>query len=126
MPRPVHFEIHATDPQTLQDFYSSVFGWTFQQWGGNDYWVISTGDEPDGVNGGLLPRNGPPAGDGVSGAIMVIGVDDCQAYYDKSMAAGASEQMPVTRMPGVGTLAYFKDPDGNMYGIIAPEMEPPT
>ena len=72
------------------------------------------------------PRNGPPAGDGVSAAIMVIGVDDCQAYYDKSMAAGASEQMPVTRMPGVGTLAYFKDPDGNMYGIIEPEMEPPT
>lgn len=29
--------------------------------------------------------------------------------------------MPVTPMPGVGTLAYLKDPDGNMFGIIEPE-----
>ena len=57
---------------------------------------------------------------------LVIGVDDCQAFYDKCISAGATEQMPVTHMPGVGTLAYFKDPDHNIFGIIEPEMDPPT
>ena len=128
MPRPVHFEIQATDPQTLQDFYSAVFGWTFQKWGENDYWVISTGDEPMGIDGGLLPRNGiaSQADAPINAATLVIGVDDCQAFYDKCISAGATEQMPVTHMPGVGTLAYFKDPDHNIFGIIEPELDPPT
>ena len=128
MPRPVHFEIQATDPQTLQGFYSAVFGWTFQKWGEIDYWVITTGDEPMGINGGLLPRNGVDsrADAPISAATLVIGVDDCQAYYDKCISAGATEQMAVTHMPGVGTMAYFKDPDHNIFGIIEPEMDPPT
>lgn len=127
MPRPVHFEIQATDPVVLQRFYAEVFGWTFQKWGEMDYWVISTGEEEMGINGGLLPRNGapPPANAPISGATLVIGVDDCQTYYDKSVAAGGSEQMALTYVHGVGTMAYFKDPDGNMYGIIEPEMPPP-
>ena len=44
MPRPVHFEIHATDPAVVQAFYESVFGWRFQQWGDVPYWLVSTGD----------------------------------------------------------------------------------
>jgi len=126
MPRPVHFEIQAADPQVLQDFYAAAFGWTFQKWGELDYWVITTGDEPMGINGGLLPRNGAPAtaDSPITGATLVIGVDNCQTYYDRSMAAGATEQLPVTHMPGIGIMAYFKDPEGNMYGIIQAEMPP--
>lgn len=126
MPRPVHFEIRAGDPQALRDFYSEVFGWTFQKWGDIDYWVITTGEEAMGINGGLLPRTGPlpEQGSPINAATLVIGVDSCQAYYDRSMAAGAVEQLPVTRTPGVGTMAYFTDPEGNHYGIIEPEMPP--
>ena len=42
----VHFEIHASDPQQLIDFYSELLGWTFQDYGGGDqpYWVIDTGE----------------------------------------------------------------------------------
>ena len=29
MPRPIHFEIHAGDPQRAISFYNQVFGWTF-------------------------------------------------------------------------------------------------
>ena len=63
----VHFEIHASEPQKLIDFYSGLLGWTFQDYGGGDqpYWVIDTGEgaignvagEPGmGINGGLTPR----------------------------------------------------------------------
>ena len=42
----VHFEIHASDPQRLIDYYSELLGWTFTNYGGGDqpYWVIDTGE----------------------------------------------------------------------------------
>jgi uncharacterized protein len=126
MPRPVHFEIHASDPAALIGFYGQVFGWTFEKYPGVDYWIIMTGDEPLGINGGLLPRRGPAPqpGAAVSASVPVIGVSDCSQYHERAMAAGATETMPVTSMPGVGTLAYFQDPDGNHFGIIEPTMPP--
>ena len=45
MPRPVHFEIHSADPKTTIEFYSQLFGWQFDQWGDEDYWLIKTGGE---------------------------------------------------------------------------------
>ena len=127
MPRPVHFEIHASDPAALIAFYEAVFDWSFERWGEVEYWVIMTGDEPMGVNGGLVPRQGPPpASDApVSGAVPVIGVGDCAQYHRRALQAGAAQTMPVTEMPGVGTMAYFRDPDGNHFGIIEPTMAPP-
>ena len=63
----VHFEIHASDPQRLIDFYSALLGWKFESYGGGEqpYWVIDTGEgaigntaaQPGlGINGGLTPR----------------------------------------------------------------------
>jgi hypothetical protein len=124
MPRPVHFEIQASDPAALQHFYSSVFGWTFEKWGSRDYWVITTGSEDMGINGGLLPRTGPPPQEGtpIAGATMVIGVGDCQQTLDRSLAAGAQVTLPLHDVPGVGTMAYLKDPDGNVFGLLEPRM----
>ena len=34
----VHFEIHASEPQLLIDFYTQLFGWTFTQFGDMSYW----------------------------------------------------------------------------------------
>ena len=50
MPRVVHFEIHADDPERAISFYQSVFGWQFQKWEGPlEYWMIITGP---GINEG--------------------------------------------------------------------------
>jgi len=45
MPRPVHFEIPAGNPQRAIDFYNSVFGWKFTKWDGGqmEYWMVETG-----------------------------------------------------------------------------------
>ena len=56
MSRTVHFEIQASKPQALIDFYSTLFGWKFKQWGENEYWLIDTGTRKPGIDGGLLPR----------------------------------------------------------------------
>jgi hypothetical protein len=63
----VHFEIHATEPQTLIDFYSELLGWRFTKFGDTAYWAIDTGEgsirQPgqsgNGINGGLAERRGP-------------------------------------------------------------------
>ena len=61
MPRPIHFEIPAENPQRAIGFYTNVFGWKFSKWDGPmDYWVISTGQAPEpGIDGGLMLRRDP-------------------------------------------------------------------
>jgi predicted enzyme related to lactoylglutathione lyase len=40
MRRPVHFEIHAEDPERAANFYSQLFGWEITKWDGPvDYWL---------------------------------------------------------------------------------------
>ena len=122
MPRPVHFEIHASDPARAQAFYESTFGWKFQRFGDMDYWSITTGDEGDGINGGLTPRRGPePAADApVNASPLTIAVDDIDAYIKAVEAAGGTVALPKDTVPGVGDLAYYKDTEGNIFGIIQP------
>jgi predicted enzyme related to lactoylglutathione lyase len=60
MARVVHFEIQADDVERAKAFYTTVFGWSFQDFGevtGSTYWGVVTGpeDEP-GISGGLLKR----------------------------------------------------------------------
>src|SRR5262245_40593000 len=61
MPRVVHFEISADDPERAVTFYNKVFGWQVRKWDGpEDYWLIQTGpDSQPGINGGLFRRRGP-------------------------------------------------------------------
>src|SRR3972149_5570591 len=63
MPRVIHFEIAADDPERAVAFYRKVFGWEIQKWEGPmEYWVITTGPkEEPGIDGGLgRRRQGPP------------------------------------------------------------------
>jgi hypothetical protein len=126
MPRPAHFEIHATDPARAIAFYEQIFGWTFQQWGDQEYWLIITGpDDEPGINGGLLPRNAeaPAAGLSPNGYVCTVQVDDVEGTVKLATEAGATVQMPVSAMPGVGLLAYLADPDGNHFGVLQAEPE---
>ena len=56
MPRVVHFEIHADQPERAVKFYKELFDWQFHKWEGPmDYWLIVTGpDGQPGINGGLI------------------------------------------------------------------------
>ena len=118
MPRPVHFEIPSDNPQRAIDFYSKLFGWKFSKWEGPmDYWLISTGDpgEP-GINGGLLQRHDP--NQPCVNTIGVTNLDESVATVTQMGGAIALPKMPV---PGVGWLAYCKDPDGHIFGMMQPD-----
>jgi predicted enzyme related to lactoylglutathione lyase len=124
----VHFEIHASEPQRLIDFYSRLLGWRFERYGDLPYWTIDTGegstqmDRPgNGINGGLTQREGPaPDADApVSGANLVVGVDDADAVFVRGLELGGTEAMAPDDMPGIGRLAYLRDPEGNTFGVIS-------
>jgi predicted enzyme related to lactoylglutathione lyase len=133
----VHFEIHASEPQRLIDFYSELLGWTFTRYGEMAYWAINTGEGsiqgPDriggGINGGLVQRRGhrPETGAPINGADLVVGVDgSIDELFQKGLALGAVAAVPLDDMPGVGRLGYLLDPDGNVFGLISPVMSDGT
>ena len=135
----VHFEIHASDPQRLIDFYSELLGWTFTSYGdgGQPYWVIDTGEgaignaaaeKGLGINGGLTPRQGPaPAvGAPVVGCNIVIGVEDVDGLMARAVELGGTEALPATDWPGIGRGGYLLDPDNNVFGLISPVLSDGT
>jgi predicted enzyme related to lactoylglutathione lyase len=136
MPRPVHFEIHASDPAASRAFYETVFGWRLEQWDDNPYWMVTTGDgdpmagkphSTPGIDGGLMPRQGEPPADGqpVNSFVVTMDVPDCDAYVERAVSAGGTVAMPAQDMAGVGRVAYVKDPDGNLFGLFQPEPAAP-
>lgn len=125
MPRAVHFEIQASDPQVLIDFYTGLFGWSFNKWEGGQYWMIHTGpDEEAGINGGLLPRRGPPPVPmaPTNAFVITVDVEDIDAELAKAESADGVVVVPKMAVPGIGWLGYVKDPDGNIFGMMQADI----
>ena len=114
MTKVVHFDIDADEPEKLTEFYKKVFGWEFMKWDGPmDYWIITTGkeDEP-GIGGGLSKRGGHMP---LCNTIAVSSIDE----FIKSISEnGGVIYVPKMAIPGIGWIAYFKDPEGNNFGIM--------
>ena len=129
MNRVVHFEIHSVNLDLMHKFYSDVFGWQITDLGpkmGN-YRTATTGEDTPGarypgINGGLTPRHGPPPEEGqpVNAYVCTIGVDNLDASIEKVKSSGGSTALDKMQVPGVGWLAYMKDPEGNIFGMLQP------
>jgi hypothetical protein len=121
-----HFEIHAANPQRAIEFYSKTLGWEFNQWADQPYWLIKTGsaDKP-GIDGGLLPRRGtdPIEGQAVNAYVCTAMVDSLDDALDAVTANGGSSALPKMQIPGVGWLAYFKDTEGNIFGLLQEDQQ---
>ena len=122
MSRVFHFEVHASDPERTMNFYTQLFGWRFEEWGpSGTYWRIKTGpvDQP-GIDGGVVPRRGAPPAEGqaVNAFVCTVDVANAAESLAKAIALGGSEALPVMAIPGVGWLAYAKDPEGTIFGMM--------
>ena len=124
MSRVIHFEIHASEPEALIDFYGALLGWTFAKQETMDYWLIETGpaDQP-GINGGLVrrPVAGPAESQAVNAFICTVEVDSLDKTLATNNRLGGLIALPKMPVPGVGWLAYVKDPDGNILGLLEPD-----
>ncbi len=120
--RVVHFEIQAENPERAVKFYQSVFGWKADKWEGpEDYWLLTTGpnDKP-GINGGLMMRKGPAPQENqaVNAFVCTVGVDNLDKFMAMASKHGGTMAVPKMPIPGVGWLSYFKDTEGNIFGIF--------
>lgn len=123
MPRPVHFEIHAADPNRVIEFYRGLFGWTFNAFGPpGSYWLIQTddGSGAPGIDGGVVPRRGAPPADGaaVNAFVCTVSVSSASESLARATELGGSVALPIMAIPGVGWLGYAKDPEGNIFGMM--------
>jgi predicted enzyme related to lactoylglutathione lyase len=125
MGRVIHFEIHAEDPDRAERFYTSVFGWEVQRYGGPvDYRLLTTGAAGEaGIDGAILQRQspgGPADGQAVNAYVCTISVDSIEDAERSIPAAGGEQVVERMEVPGVGHLAYFKDTEGNIFGALEP------
>jgi predicted enzyme related to lactoylglutathione lyase len=113
-----HFAINADDVDASRRFYSQVFGWEFVPWGPPGFLKVQLPDgSTPGPIGALQGRR-----DLVPGAPAVVeltvAVDDVDAACAACRAAGGQVLMERTVIPGVGELAFLRDPSGVPIGAM--------
>ena len=114
MPRVIHFEINADDPERSVKFYKEVFDWKIKKWEGPvDYWLVTTGeDKVLGINGAIMRRMGKGT------TCNTIDVPSVDKLLKKIVEAGGKVVQKKTAVPGVGYMAYCADTEGNIFGIM--------
>ena len=120
MGRVIHFEIHAENPDRAIAFYRGLLGWEFSKWAGPvDYWIVKTGlDGEKGINGGMVRRQGAIDGQAVIAYVCTAEVSSLDDSVKRAVTAGGTIALPKMPIPGVGWLAYVKDTEGNIFGMM--------
>lgn len=109
----IWYELMTSDSDAAADFYGAVVGWTTKVFeGGADYRLFGA---PDADVAGLLrlEQAGAPAG-----WFGYIGVEDVDAKARELVAAGATQHVGPTDIPGVGRFAMLADPQGVAFYIM--------
>jgi uncharacterized protein len=101
-------------------FYQTLFAWEFARWSGpQEYWLIKTGpDDRPGINGGLIRRRGTIDGTALIGYVCTINVPSVDALSEAIPKQGGAIVLPKMAIPGIGWLAYAKDTEGNIFGVM--------
>jgi predicted enzyme related to lactoylglutathione lyase len=107
-----YIEFTSTSIEQTKRFYSSVFSWSFQDWG-PDY--VSFDAASAGANGGFAKctREQEP---GATAPLIVLYSADLKATEDAIVAAGGSIVVPTFEFPG-GRRFHFSDGAGNVLGV---------
>ncbi|HXW86843.1 MAG TPA: VOC family protein [Streptosporangiaceae bacterium] len=114
----VHFEILGPDGPALIAFYRELFGWDLREVPMAGYDTYAYLPQPDGGIGGGVGTVEP--GDAAEGHLVTLYVEvaDPGATLDQAVQAGAQVTLPVTEIAGVGAIARFRDPQGNIVGLV--------
>ena len=113
MPRVIHFEIPAEDPEKITKFYSDVFGWKISQWEQTPYWLVDTKNkEEPGIGGAIYKK------DWMTTTVNTISVEDVDEYLEKIKKAGGKVVREPMDIPKIGRHAVAADPEGTLFGIL--------
>lgn len=108
----VWFDMMVSDVSRATHFYSTLFRWRFKAQSA-DYYIIETENGPI---GGLSTF---PSGSG-AGIAIYFDVRDLAAKLAQAVALGAEVLVQPMNLPlGQGSIALFKDLDGNPVGMFS-------
>lgn len=112
----VHFEITAEDGDALKGFYGRVFGWPINSDNKMGYGIVDMGatEKPGRINGGVSGSMGM----GTGWVTVYIEVPNLEAMLESIGEAGGETLMPPTDIEEGPRIALFKDPAGNMVGLV--------
>jgi predicted enzyme related to lactoylglutathione lyase len=117
--RVIRFEVPTSDEERAARFFANVFGWQRKdrREGSGEIPLLETGpDKEMGINGSLYLKSRVPAEN--ARFINMIEVDNIDSYIAKLKSHGAAILFGKATLSGGGYLAYFRDPDGNVMGIM--------
>ena len=121
----VHFDLPADDVERAKKFYKRTFGWVFKEYkmpGKESYWMIQTVEvdknmmpkEPGAINGGMMKRSIP--GEPFINFISVESIDEMSQTIKHNGGAMIQSKQEIDK--DMGWIATFKDPEGNLMGLI--------
>lgn len=110
-----HIQFSSTDIEKTKIFFTTIFGWTFQDIPGFE--TYSMFQTPNGLGGGIdLGPNAEAPSD--KGSILHIETDDIDATLAKIIENGGQTIVPKTAISDeFGHFALFLDNVGNRFGL---------
>jgi predicted enzyme related to lactoylglutathione lyase len=119
MPHLAHFAINADDVGRAKRFYENVFGWTITAWGPPGFYLIATGaDGSHAARGAVQGRRALLPGQRTVGFECTIAIDSIDDTARAVLANGGRTIMEKSVIVGVGTLMFFQDTEGNVFGAM--------
>lgn len=109
-----YVEIPVTDLNRAREFFSSMFGWSFQEWG-DDYMSFNDGR----IDGGFRRASEPAVSTGV---LLIFFSENLERDVERVKALGAQISQEIFAFPG-GRRFHFIDPTGNEYAIWSAKLD---
>ncbi|MFI7482197.1 VOC family protein [Kocuria sp. M1R5S2] len=112
-------DLMTRDPGAAQEFYQTVFGYTYQDIGQENMpyalFTVPGGEQPAGGIGGPDPA----AGDAQPGWSVAFQVDDVDAAVERVRAAGGTVSADPSDFE-YGRMAVVAGPDGEVFVVMTP------
>jgi predicted enzyme related to lactoylglutathione lyase len=113
-----HTELASTDPAATQAWCAKVLGWKFAEPMPTPTGLYRMWRFANNTGGGIRSSNPPET----PGSIPYCEVKSIRATFDRALAAGASEIMAPSEIPGgMGWIAIVTAPGGPPIGFWAPK-----
>ena len=117
-----HVELHSRNPKAAREFYSGVFGWSYQDMpmpNGGVYTMVS--DANGKQVGGIVKKKNSKAPEAWVGYVTVPSVKRALAKAKRRKAKIVEDY---AKIPGMGAYAIITDPRGGYIGLW--ENAPPA
>ena len=110
----VWWEINAKDGEKLSAFYREVLEWEMPLDEKSGIWEVARDEAAGNIGGGIFTGQGRLP----THRCLIVQVEDIDQVCGRVKRAGQEILQGPFALEGVGRLAFFRDPEGHMLGLI--------